>query len=206
MCAVKVSEIAMAAADPAAGPTVREQLAKALAAKVAGNEAVQAQNWKQASFQYKHVSLFIGQHGSKKKETDALTGADSSMGGMGALLGKGKPAESALDPALQKEIDDLIAVTHANLAMAHLSLGRYPQAAQSCEIALLYQPGNLKARYRRAVAKLHLGQLETARRDLEAVLGASPDDAAAQQRMAELVAAEAAAKEKEKRMCAKMFA
>ena len=197
----------MAAAQPeSSAPAPSENLAKAQAAKAAGNAAVGEGNWKQASFQYKHVNLFVGQYGSKKKEADAMTGAGGAdmMGGIGALVGKsGQGPKLAQDQQL--EVDTLVAVTQANLALAHINLGRFPQAAQCCDVALLYQPDNLKARFRRATAKLRMGQLEAARADLEAVLGAQPDDAAAQHRMTELVAAEQAAKAKEKRMCARMF-
>jgi tetratricopeptide (TPR) repeat protein len=61
---------------------------------------------------------------------------------------------------------------------ANLNLKNYPGAAEHCTLALNKAPGapNLKALYRRALARNHMGQPEEALVDLSAALLLEPDN------------------------------
>jgi tetratricopeptide (TPR) repeat protein len=70
-----------------------------------------------------------------------------------------------------EDVDDkeLQHVCLLNLAACDLKLRRYAQCIQHCDMALAQRPGDAKAHYRRATARIALGEeLPRAREDLEA--------------------------------------
>ncbi|KAI8139949.1 hypothetical protein BJV82DRAFT_672047 [Fennellomyces sp. T-0311] len=65
-------------------------------------------------------------------------------------------------------------VYFTNRAMAYLKLSKYAEAADDCTRALELQPMNIKALWRRGMARRELGRLEEARQDFEKGLAIEP--------------------------------
>jgi tetratricopeptide (TPR) repeat protein len=79
------------------------------------------------------------------------------------------PDDDRLDKALEESMEDIRHVCQLNLAACTLKLRRYKECIEYCDAVLSRRPGNAKAHYRRASARIALGEaLDKAREDLEA--------------------------------------
>jgi len=67
-------------------------------------------------------------------------------------------------------------ILHANRAFAYNKLKQWSDADRDCSAALILNPKNIKAMWRRAVARSELDNLQGALADVDAVLAAKPDD------------------------------
>ncbi|CAG8555374.1 11947_t:CDS:2 [Acaulospora colombiana] len=74
------------------------------------------------------------------------------------------------------ELDPKEAVYVINRAMAHLKLKNWVEAESDCTLGLLLHPGNVKALWRRGIARREMGSLEEAKKDLEDALKLEPND------------------------------
>jgi len=192
---------------------IAARVEKAGAIKAEGNAAFQAGNFKKAVQQYKMVYFHIGTLGSEHKAHRAIMdkgmGADSANGaGMAAGLGgkKATDQDAGIAPELQKAVDETLATTYSNLAMASINLQRWDAALAACEISLLYSPGNPKVIYRRGLVYHGKGMVDEAIAAFELTLSLQPGDGPATQRLAEAQAAAAAQRAKQKEAMKRMFA
>ncbi|KAF9204803.1 hypothetical protein BGZ59_000851, partial [Podila verticillata] len=141
--------------------TMEEKIKAALAHKDQGNEAFKQGDMKQALTQYHHAVL-------------GLSGLDNKMSGMGMLSGMGAPSPGGNNngsggPATddqKNEIKTNLAVVYANMGACHLKNQNYKRAIEVCNKALQHDPANVKAKFRRAQAKLQEGNLAGAEADL----------------------------------------
>ena len=176
-------------------------LETALAHKQKGNDFVSQQEWKKASFEYKHIPLYLNQYVNKNG------GGGNEADAMIALTGRKNTAKDAPRSAEQDEqLMTTLYAAHCNLSLVHLSLGRTQQALQSAQSAIDLNPAAVKGYYRRARARLAIGLVEEAASDFNFVLVQNPGDSASKQGLEEVKKALAKAREKEAKMCAKMFA
>ena len=81
--------------------------------------------------------------------------------------------------ACSQEANAVAVTLRTNLAACHLKLAQFAAAAEECSAALAIKPRHAKALYRRAEARLALGQLHDALLDAEAARVAAPKDTAA---------------------------
>jgi tetratricopeptide (TPR) repeat protein len=65
---------------------------------------------------------------------------------------------------------------HLNAAQANINIKNYPGACTNATAVLSKEPDNLKALYRRAVARNHIGDPEEALEDLAVALELEPDN------------------------------
>ncbi|CAE7362157.1 cyp41 [Symbiodinium microadriaticum] len=93
-----------------------------------------------------------------------------------------------------------------NAAMAYLKLADYPGAAERAGLALSKDPSNVKALYRRGVARNHLGLNEEALVDLEEALRIDPENKPVKLEIAKARKAIKDAKKKAKATYGNMFA
>ncbi|KAG0029816.1 hypothetical protein BGZ81_003387 [Podila clonocystis] len=147
--------------------TMEEKIKAALAHKDQGNEAFKQGDMMQALTQYHHAVL-------------GLSGLDNKMSGMGMLSGMTPPAPapgaegssgsggSATDDQ-KNEIKTNLAVVYSNMGACHLKKQNYKRAIEVCNKALQYDPANVKAKFRRAQAKLQEGNLAGAEADLNSL-------------------------------------
>ncbi|KPI83463.1 hypothetical protein ABL78_7498 [Leptomonas seymouri] len=134
-------------------------LQRARAAKAAGNAALQADNPRGASFEYKKVYLLLAEYlpdevtGPSTHASSSCGGesADSSNNGLVQMLQHRRPAAStSASPSLSASSPHITAAQLAealqlyvtslnNLALVHLKLGRYRQGI-TCVTAILESP------------------------------------------------------------------
>ncbi|TYZ64783.1 hypothetical protein PybrP1_011821 [[Pythium] brassicae (nom. inval.)] len=84
------------------------------------------------------------------------------------------PADGSQDAATAQRV-----LLWSNRAMCHLQLEQFEAAAADCSAALAVDPGNEKARYRRAQAHVGLGRFAQAFTDVRMVLQLNPTNKAA---------------------------
>lgn len=185
-------------------------LEKALVHKQAGNDFVAQKEWSKACFQYKHIPMYLAQY--------CPTAASSSGGGKNDEGGDPMAALASaagrknVKPKSREQYEAIHATLYAsycNLALAHLNLNRPTNALQAAQKAVDLIPdgaGSAKGYYRRARARLALGMAEEAGEDFSKVLSLNPEDAASKAGLVDVKNAMAKAREKEAKMCAKMFA
>ncbi|KAF9901304.1 hypothetical protein EC991_006286 [Linnemannia zychae] len=135
--------------------SIQEKMNTALANKDQGNEAFKNGDIKKALTQY-HMAVF------------GLSGLDNQMSGM--------PMMSAMQPQAGMATDDQksviktnLAVVYSNMGACHLKNNNYKRAIEVCDTALKHDPTNVKAKFRRAQAKLAEGNLAGAEADLNAL-------------------------------------
>jgi tetratricopeptide (TPR) repeat protein len=183
-----------------------QHLEKALHHKQAGNDYVAKQDWKKASFEYKHIPLYLNQY-VKNSSNGNNNGGGNEADAMLALTGrKNTTKDVARTPEQNELLLSTLYAAHCNLSLVHLNLARNQQALQSAQAAIDLNPAAAKGYYRRARARLAIGLVEEAEQDFNFVLIQNPGDSASKQGLEEVKKALAKAKEKEARMCAKMFA
>jgi tetratricopeptide (TPR) repeat protein len=68
----------------------------------------------------------------------------------------------------------LLASLHGNMAACHVKAEQWESAERAASAALGLEPANVKARFRRGVARSNLGQFDEAKADLTAVVRADP--------------------------------
>ena len=83
---------------------------------------------------------------------------------------------------------DPASIAFAALAEEYRKEGRYPEAIETCRLGLQRHPAYLSARVTLGRALLGVGDHETARLELEAVLRIAPENLAAIRAMAEIYA------------------
>lgn len=194
-----VSEVEHAPAKQAS--QVQQNIDKANEHKNKGNQFVASENFAKASFEYKHVNLYLKQY---------LQSAGGVGDGIAEMVSKGREGAKPT----KNEMEAMRAVMYAaqcNLSLAQLKLGKPQNALTAAQVAIDVAEAapamsNVKARYRRAHARLQIGLVDEAAEDFQAVLAQHPDDAGAQTGMEQVRVALAHAKAKEAKMCAKMFA
>jgi tetratricopeptide (TPR) repeat protein len=88
----------------------------------------------------------------------------------------GMPMMSAMQPQAGMATDDQknviktnLAVVYSNMGACHLKNNNYKRAIEVCDTALKHDPTNIKAKFRRAQAKLAEGNLAGAEADLNAL-------------------------------------
>lgn len=80
--------------------------------------------------------------------------------------------------ACSQEANTVAVALRTNLAACHLKLAQFAAAAEECSAALAIKPRHAKALFRRAEARLGLGQLREALLDAEAARVGAPNDTA----------------------------
>ncbi|CAG8520259.1 34708_t:CDS:2 [Racocetra persica] len=76
------------------------------------------------------------------------------------------------------ELDPKEPVYIINRAMAYLKLNKWVEAEDDCTKGLLLHPDNIKALWRRGIARRELGKLQDAKKDLDDALLLEPNDKA----------------------------
>ncbi|KAF9922922.1 hypothetical protein FBU30_006959 [Linnemannia zychae] len=127
------------------GQGIEEKMANALANKDQGNEAFK--------------------NGDIKK---GLSGLDNQMSGV-PMMSAMQPQNSMATDDQKNVIKTNLAVVYANMGACHLKNNNYKRAIEVCDTALKHDPNNVKAKFRRAQAKLAEGNLAGAEADLIAL-------------------------------------
>lgn len=143
--------------------------AAALALKAEGNALFVAKEYRKAVGKYTRMFAYTG----LKK---------AALPGVAQLMAREAPAE---DP----EMDALRRTAKLNLAQCYLKLGEHERAERYAGEVIDEEPGLAKARYRRGLARIALGDAEGAAADLGRARELAPDDpgvAAALRRLAVL--------------------
>jgi peptidylprolyl isomerase len=158
--------------------------------------------------------------GPKKKESweysdEERTTEANQLKESGNKAFQAKDYKKALDDYLQaaelvetsenEENQPIYLACKLNCAQACLSLGDYASAAAHATEVLKKDPSNVKALYRRGVARNHLGLSEEAIADLDAVLAIDADNKAAKVELAKAKKAIADAKKKAKAIYGNFF-
>jgi len=78
-------------------------------------------------------------------------------------------AATAINDGQKTEIKTNLAVVYSNMGACHLKNANYKRAIEVCTTALKHDPNNVKAKFRRAQAKLLEGNLAGAEADLTAL-------------------------------------
>ncbi|ORC85458.1 uncharacterized protein TM35_000352020 [Trypanosoma theileri] len=178
----------------------------ARAAKDEGNAALKDGKLRAAAFNYKKANLYLAEY---IQDDNKLAGE----GLVNALCKQRDSARRSLSPERLAELMELYAAVQNNLALVNLRLGRYPEGVRSATVVLSIpeHAANTKALLRRASCNLHLGNLEKAESDLDAVerhsqmTGAGPVDPAVVKLRAEIAEAKKEAERKQRDMCKRMF-
>jgi len=92
-----------------------------------------------------------------------------------------------------------------NAAMCALKLGEHATAEEHCNSALDADPASVKALFRRGTARMNMAEWATAKADLREASKLDPKSKEVRETFAECQKREAAAKQKEKDIAAKMF-
>jgi peptidylprolyl isomerase len=100
---------------------------------------------------------------------------------------------------------DLWVTCQLNAAQSFLNLKEYPSAAEKTSLALNKDPNNLKALYRRGLARNHLGLAEEALADLTRALELDPENKPVKNEIAKAKKMIQEAKKKTKAMYGNMF-
>jgi tetratricopeptide (TPR) repeat protein len=86
----------------------------------------------------------------------------------------------------EREGKELQVALGLNLAACQLKLGQADHASSNCSRILELDPGNVKALYRRGMARMRLGDLDEAEEDLRQAGRREPGNTAVQRRLREL--------------------
>ncbi|KAF9960439.1 hypothetical protein BGZ72_006975 [Mortierella alpina] len=132
--------------------SIGEKMVAALAHKDLGNESFKNGDIKNALMQY-HLAVL------------GLSGLDNQMSGMPMMSSK-RPQEGAATEEQKSDIKSALAVVYSNMGACHLKNANYKRAIEVCNTALKNDPNNVKAKFRRAQAKLGEGNLAGAEADL----------------------------------------
>ncbi|KAG0202058.1 hypothetical protein BGX28_005308 [Mortierella sp. GBA30] len=122
--------------------SIQEKMTAALANKDLGNESFKKGDIKQG-----------------------LTGLDNQMSGV-PMMSAMRPQDGAASDDQKNEIKTNLAVVYSNMGACHLKNANFKRAIEVCNTALKHDPNNVKAKFRRAQAKLGEGNLAGAEADL----------------------------------------
>ena len=103
------------------------------------------------------------------------------------------------------QVQALLVTLHTNLSTVLFKSQKYRVSAEVAGQALAVDADNVKARFRRAVARRQLGDLEAARTDLRAALAVDPGSAACKKELVAIKKELEAAKENQKKALSKAF-
>ncbi|KAG0266357.1 hypothetical protein BG011_002476 [Mortierella polycephala] len=131
--------------------TIQEKLNAALVNKDLGNESFKQGDIKKALTHY-HLAVF------------GLSGLDNQLSGMPVLAAR--QVEKGATDDQKSEIKTNLAIIYSNMGACHLKNANYKRAIVVCTDALKHDPNNVKAKFRRAQAKLSEGNLAGAEADL----------------------------------------
>ncbi|KAG0271089.1 hypothetical protein BGZ95_001169 [Linnemannia exigua] len=134
---------------------IEEKMNTALAKKDQGNDAFKNGDIKNALTHY-HLAVL------------GLSGLDNQMSGM-PMMSAMQPQTGNATEAQKNVIKTNLAVVYSNMAACHLKNNNYKRAIEVCDTALKHDPTNVKAKFRRAQAKLAEGNLAGAEADLNAL-------------------------------------
>jgi len=146
---------------------------------------------------------------SDEEKTEAATGLKDAgneafkAGDYDAAVSKYSEAAEYVEAVGSAEA--LYVAALSNCAMAYLKMGDWAGAVQKATKVIEKEPANVKALYRRAVARGHLGLPDLGVEDLTLALEADPDNKPAKTEMAKLRKAIAQAKKKERAQFRGMF-
>jgi hypothetical protein len=195
--------------------SAEERTQNALAKKQEGNDHVAKGDFKKAAFAYKMLYLLLSDllpQATQQDYNKDRGGGGSSAGndGIAGLAAKSKQAKIPVSVEVQQAALAIFLSGVGNLALCHLKLGRLVECCQCSTLVLNHDPDktsglSTRAYFRRACAKLALGDLEASEADLAEVLRRVPGDSGALGKMAELEALQRQADAKQKLMCKKMF-
>ncbi len=82
------------------------------------------------------------------------------------MMSSKRPQEGAATEEQKSDIKAALAVVYSNMGACHLKNANYKRAIEVCNTALKNDPDNVKAKFRRAQAKLGEGNLAGAEADL----------------------------------------
>lgn len=165
--------------------TPEQRLEFASNQKDLGNTAFKAQDWASAIEAYDEGARYIthGQGG---------TGSDEDM-------------EDDETPKLTDDAKKVAIALLTNSAMAKIKIQNFDEAKYDCGKALEFDAKNVKAFFRRAKAKVGLGEWDAAILDVESVLEIEPDNKEAETLKKQVEQKKRQEKQKEKAMFGKMF-
>lgn len=89
-----------------------------------------------------------------------------------------QPPLAPADDTQRGEVLETLVALRLNAAQAHIKRKSWKEVVEVCDAVLRRSEGNAKARYRRALARIELGELEDASADLRALATADPSDSA----------------------------
>ena len=140
-----------AATKPVGDMSVKEKRAHGLAQREEGTKFLRGQQFEEA------IPLFEA--------------GVESLGALHSLMQMGRP-----DPAVLQEVAEALRSCLLNLSQCHLKLSRWEAAVAACTrvLSMHREDENVKALYRRGLAKLELHLLEEAKDDLRRAAVADP--------------------------------
>ncbi|KAF9586484.1 hypothetical protein BGW38_004003 [Lunasporangiospora selenospora] len=94
-----------------------------------------------------------------------LRGLDNQLAGL-PMMSTMNPEKSTISDDQRVEIKGHLSVVYSNMAACHLKNKNYRRAIENATAALAQDPNNIKAKFRRAQAKLADGNLAGAEADL----------------------------------------
>ncbi|SJK86265.1 Cyclophilin type peptidyl-prolyl cis-trans isomerase/CLD [Babesia microti strain RI] len=109
------------------------------------------------------------------------------------------------DPAQQSASAPLLSASHLNLANCYLKTGEYSKAIESSNNALKLDKNNVKAYYRRGIARMSFGFLQEACDDFKKVIALEPDNVQGKNSLAQCMHKLKISTQKEISVFSKMF-
>lgn len=163
-----------------------------------GNASLQTGDFRNASFNYKLGIMQLAQYADGRMPQKTAGESQNNM----ATKIAGKPQ---VGPEEREKIVALDKALHANLALAHLKLDRFPAAITACDVVLHYDPNYVRALFRRGCAYLGRRDPDLARKDLQRALELAPDDPGTAAKLSECEALAQSMKAHEQKVFAKMM-
>ena len=120
---------------------------------------------------------------SRHKERGGQLFQEGKEGAAAVCYSRAAKLAAAVGGGGEGEVKDLQVALGLNLAACQLKLGQAGHASSNCSRVLELDPGNVKALYRRGVARMRLGDLDEAEEDLRQV---GMGNTAVQRRLREL--------------------
>jgi peptidylprolyl isomerase len=127
----------------------------------------------------------------------AAASYDDAAGYVEELVGA-KGDEDEGDPMVKDEALALLVSSLGNAAQCYINLHDYPSAIASASKVLAKEEDNVKALYRRGLARIKIGVLDLAKADLMKAYAKEPENKAVKQELRNLKEATESAKAKEK--------
>ena len=153
-----------------------------------------------------HVKRFTPtQAAARAKELKESGTADFKQGAHDAAASKYSCGADYASEAGHAADSTLLAALLLNEAQCRLQLRQHASAASLCSRVLEREPQNVKALYRRAVARLEQSEYLEARRDLTAAAKLQPANRDVRAKLAACKDAAEAERAKERALCAAMF-